>query len=377
MKVELLLKNGRVIDPSMGLTGMYDIVITNGSITGIFQQGQSPADDQVERVLDVNGCIVIPGLIDLHTHVFEEETTLGIMADRVGVQQGVTTVVDAGSAGAHTFALFLEKSVKPATTQVLAFLNIAGDGLCGGLSELADLSRLAPAESAKIIKRFPLIRGIKVRMSASVVKNSGIQPLKIAKELANEVKLPLMVHIGNAPPALPEILELLEEGDVVTHAFHGKKGGILDSSGALIPAVTSALQRGVLLDVGHGTSSFCFDTFRQAIREGVVPFSISTDIYQQNIEGPVHSLVTTMNKCVAAGLPLEKVIEATTVAPAKVLGLSHEIGTLRQGTIADVTILKIANTPSTLTDSEKNQIQSDTTLQPQYTIKAGKVMKCL
>jgi len=377
MKVDLLLKNGRVIDPSIGLAGMYDIAITNGNISGIFQQGQSPTDDQAERVLDVNGCIVTPGLIDLHTHVFEEETTLGVLADRVGVQQGVTTVVDAGSAGSDTFELFHEKSVKPASTQVLAFLNIAGDGLCRGLSELADLSRLAPGESAKIIKRFPLIRGIKVRMSASVVKNSGIQPLKIAKELANEVNLPLMVHIGNAPPALPEILELLEEGDVVTHAFHGKKGGILDSSGRLIPAVTSAIQRGVLLDVGHGTSSFCFDTLRQAIREGVLPFSISTDIYQQNIEGPVHSLATTMNKCVAVGVPLEKVIEATTVAPAKVLGLSHEIGTLRQGTIADVTIIKIANTPSTLTDSEKNQIQTDSTLQPQYTIKAGKVMKCL
>ncbi|WP_134684065.1 amidohydrolase/deacetylase family metallohydrolase [Brevibacillus migulae] len=377
MKADILVKNGRVIDPSMGLFGMYDLAITKGKIAAVVQQGNLPVDFPAEQVLDVSGCIVTPGLIDLHTHVFEEDTALGIFADRVGVEQGVTTVVDAGSAGAFTFEAFLAKSVKPAITQVLAFLNISGDGLCRGLSELSDLSRLAPVESAELIKHFPEIRGIKVRMSASVVKNSGIEPLKMARKLSDEVNLPLMVHIGNAPPALPVILDLLKEGDVVTHAFHGKKGGILDEEGRPIPAVTSALNRGVLLDVGHGTSSFSFEILRQAMKEGILPFSISSDIYRQNIEGPVYSQVTTMNKCLAVGLPLEKVIEAATIAPASVLGLADEIGTLKQGTIADVTVLKLEQSPAALTDSENMQIASDYTLLPQYTIKAGKVLKCL
>lgn len=376
MKADILIRNGRVIDPSLQLNGNYDIAIADGKIMAIHDPGQNATPCPADFVLDASGCVVTPGLIDLHTHVFPEKTPLGIPADQVGVAQGVTTVVDAGSSGAYNFSAFLSECVEPAKTQVLAFLNISGDGLCNGLSELADMSRLAPKEARQLIRQHLQIRGIKVRMSASVVKENGIRPLVVAKQLAVDVNLPLMVHIGNSPPALSEVLNVLDKGDVVTHAFHGKRGGILDSGGELIPAAKAALAKGVLFDVGHGTSSFSFATMRKARQIGVHPFTISTDIYRQNVQGPVHSLLTTMSKCLALGISLEEVIAATTIAPATILGLADEIGTLRPQTVADLTILKLENETVTLTDSEAQQIVFDHNLKLHGTIRAGKVMNC-
>lgn len=377
MTTDLLIQGGWVIDPSQSINGRYDIAISGGRIAALAEPGRLPAEiGGATQTLDASGTIVTPGLIDLHAHVFPGRTPLGIEADRVGVEQGVTTLVDAGSAGARTFATFLDEAVKPAETRVLAFLNIAGEGLCGGLSELADMDRLTPGEAVALIREQPLIRGIKARMSASVVRENGIKPLLVAKEAAREVGCPLMVHIGNAPPALPEILRELDAGDVVTHAFHGKTGGILDDRGRLIPEAEKALARGVLFDVGHGTSSFSFRTMRQARALGLAPHTISTDIYRQNAAGPVHSLTTTMTKFLALGFSLEEVIAACTVAPAAVLRMTDEIGTLRPGAVADLSLLELTNVPVVLTDSEREQLTAEESVTAKLTIKAGKVLTC-
>ncbi len=373
----MLIQGGWVIDPSQSINGRYDIAISGGRIAALAEPGRLPAEiGGATQTLDASGTIVTPGLIDLHAHVFPGRTPLGIEADRVGVEQGVTTLVDAGSAGARTFATFLDEAVKPAETRVLAFLNIAGEGLCGGLSELADMDRLTPGEAVALIREQPLIRGIKARMSASVVRENGIKPLLVAKEAAREVGCPLMVHIGNAPPALPEILRELDAGDVVTHAFHGKTGGILDDRGRLIPEAEKALARGVLFDVGHGTSSFSFRTMRQARALGLAPHTISTDIYRQNAAGPVHSLTTTMTKFLALGFSLEEVIAACTAAPAAVLRMTDEIGTLRPGAVADLSLLELTNVPVVLTDSEREQLTAEESVTAKLTIKAGKVLTC-
>jgi dihydroorotase len=375
--IDLLIQGGRVVDPSQSINGRYDIAISGGRIAALAEPGRLPAQlGGARKTLDASGTIVTPGLIDLHAHVFPGRTPLGIEADRVGIEQSVTTLVDAGSAGARTFATFLDEAVKPAGTRVLAFLNIAGEGLCGGLSELADMDRLTPREAVALIREQPLIRGIKARMSASVVRENGIKPLLVAKEAAREAGCPLMVHIGNAPPALSEILRVLDAGDVVTHAFHGKAGGILDERGRLIPEAEKALARGVLFDVGHGTSSFSFRTMRQARALGLAPHTISTDIYRQNAAGPVHSLTTTMTKFVALGYSLEEVIAACTAAPAAVLRMTDEIGTLRPGAVADLSVLELTNVPVVLTDSEREQLTAEESVTARLTIKAGKVLTC-
>ncbi|SHF28696.1 dihydroorotase [Thermoanaerobacter uzonensis DSM 18761] len=376
MKIDLLVKNGYVIDPGNKMKGKFDIAIDKGKILGIYQPNTF-SEYSTKNVLDVSDCIVVPGLIDLHVHVFPIKTVLGISADHVGVNQGVTTVVDAGSTGASCINSFIDEVVKKNITRVLLWINVASPGLCEGLSELADLKNIELEKLEEVIKEHSqVIRGIKVRMSSSVVKNNGIKPLEIAKKSAQKVKLPLMVHIGNPPPDLKDILSLLEAGDVVTHAFHGKKGGILDEDGKLILEAENALKRGVLFDVGHGTSSFSFKVMKRAIDLGIAPHTISTDIYLANITGPVYSLVTTMTKFIALGYSLEEVIKATTSMPAKVLRMEQEIGSIKEGNIADISILKWNQSPIKLVDSEGEEIVAEKFLLPLYTIKSGKVLKC-
>lgn len=365
------IKGGTVIDVATGRQGHYDIYIDKEKIVRVEKSGSQVYETKEE--LDATGCLVTPGLIDLHVHVFQGTVGMGVTPDSVGVQQGVTTIVDAGSSGARYFQEFKTKEVETSETQVLAWLNIAGSGLCESLSELADLSDIDLDLAEKVIKEHPnIIRGIKARMSGSVVKDSGIEPLTLAKSLGDKLDVPLMVHIGNAPPPLPEILDKLTKGDVVTHAFHGKKGGIIDDEGNLIPSAKSALERGVLFDVGHGSSSFSFKTMKKALALEVAPYTISTDIYEKNINGPVHSLVTTMSKFLALGCSMEDIIRWTTFNPSKVLRL-EELGTLAEGTVADISILKVVEDPIKLTDSEGETITSDKRIIATYAVKSGKV----
>lgn len=377
MILDLLIIRGTVIDPSSKLQEKQDVGVRDGKIVGLFKPGEIDSGASVKEIVDATDCFVTPGLIDIHTHVFEGGTELGINADAVGIHQGVTTVVDAGSSGVDTFKDFLSKVVETNSTQVLAWINIARDGLHSGLSELGNIENLAPKETVNLIRQNEIIRGIKVRMSGSVVKESGIKPLHIAKEAAREAHVPVLVHVGNAPPLLGDILDTLEKNDVVTHVFHGKPGGILDAQGGLIPQAWAALERGVLFDVGHGTSSFSFKTMMRAKELNVLPYSISTDIYQKNFNGPVYSLTMTMSKILALGFTLEQVIEATTWSPAKLLGLQDRIGTLQVGTTADITILRLYDEIMEFTDSEGMTLQGQKMLRAQHTIKSGRKVKQL
>ncbi|WP_232697283.1 amidohydrolase/deacetylase family metallohydrolase [Brevibacillus daliensis] len=377
MIYDLIIQHAHVIDPATNRNGRYHILIQDGKIAKVLHA--THADEQLpeaKQLIDAKEMIVTPGLIDLHVHVYEDKTPLGISADRIGVNQGVTTVVDAGSAGATTFDEFIKIAIEPSTTEVLAWINISGSGLCQGLSELANMEWLAVEETKKLVKKDARVIGIKARMSGSVVKESGIEPLRVAKKLANELELPTMVHIGNAPPKLTEVLPLLESGDVVTHAFHGKKGGIFTEMGELLPEAREALNRGVIFDVGHGTSSFSFATMRHALKQGIKPKTISTDIYCHNVDGPVHSMAITMTKLVALGISLEEVIEMSTAAPARILNQANQLGTLQEGTIADLTIMKLVDEPITLIDSEKEELVTPQYIKPVMTVKTGKVFTC-
>lgn len=373
--IDVLIQNGTVIDPAEGLHGSYDLAIHEGKILKISPQGSMDAT-QATATIDVKGRFVVPGLIDIHTHVFPGATYLGIEADRVGVCQGVTTVVDAGSTGVNDFDKFIRDVVTKSSTQILAWINIAGDGLCQGRAELSDLANVEIDRTVELIRQYPLIRGIKVRMSSSVLGTSGIKPLLKAKEAAEKARVPLMVHIGNGPPGLGDILALLGKGDIVTHAFHGKRGGILNEEGELIPEAQSALARGVLFDVGHGTSSFSFSTMDRAKRAGVKPYTISTDIYRENYQGPVGSLAATLSKFLALGYSLDEVVALATANPANALGLSGSHGSLAIGRRADVTILNLAEGSFDFVDAEGSHLAGRQLLHPQCTIRAGKVLTC-
>lgn len=368
--IDLLVKNGVFLDSFAGRAGKYTIGIKNDRIFGVYPEGVLLPESK--EVLDIDGNYITSGWIDLHTHVYPEKTSLGIDADTVGINQGVTTILDAGSSGYKTFPDFEENVIRKSNTRVLTWLNIAGKGLCGGRSELADQDDIDIKKTVDLIQSTPCIRGIKVRMSSSVLGKSGLMPLKKAREVSKMVGRPLLVHVGNGPPSLGDIFNVLEKGDVVTHAFHGKSGGSFNESGEPLSEMLEALKRGVYLDIGHGTSSFAFLRMEQAIEKGIWPDSISTDIYCSNYQGPVFSLACTVEKCLALGMPLATAIASVTARPAVMIGMP-ELGTVRAGSHADLTIFYLTNEQKKFMDAEGNIREGKTGIRMRGAIKSGKV----
>jgi dihydroorotase len=369
MSESILLKNGWVFNSEAESFEKRDLFIVDGKIA-------SEDNSDFDRILeiDVSGAYVSPGFIDMHVHVFEAKTTLGINADLVGIEQGVTTIVDAGSSGINDYSTFKKMIIDQNQTEVLSFINISKKGLCSGLSELADMNDLISIEELeKVIEQEKGIVGLKARMSASVVKENGIKPLEHARKLADTVELPIMVHIGNAPPEITEVLPLLVKGDIVTHAFHGKKGGILNKDNNLIHEAFEAIERGILFDVGHGTSSFSYQTMKKYRENYDYPFSTSTDIYLGNYDKPVGSLMRTMSKLLAIGYSLEEIVASVTIRPKKALCLLEQ-GTLEPGTRADVTIFKVVEQDEILIDSHDEKMKVSKMIVPQLTIRDGKVV---
>ncbi|MCK1997561.1 amidohydrolase/deacetylase family metallohydrolase [Psychrobacillus psychrodurans] len=370
MLEEIIIKNGIVIDPEQDTIEVKEIGVRDGLLV-------APQDISSSNVkyIDAEGCYVSPGFIDMHVHIFTEHTELGIEADLVGIEQGVTTVVDAGSSGYSDYSTFKEKVIKPSRTEVLSFLNISRKGLTNGLSELANLEDLMSLGEAKeIFEKEPSIVGLKARMSGSVVKNRGIKPLEHARMVADHINVPIMVHIGNPPPNLEEIFPLLRRGDIVTHAFHGKKYGILNAEGLLIPEAMEALKKGILFDIGHGTDSFSYETLMKFRDKYDDSFTTSTDIYLKNYQNPVGSLVNTMSKLLELGIPLMEVVKTVTSRAARSLRAS-DIGSLALGTTADITIFKKIKQRTILTDSMGVELEASQILKPHMVLKDGKVVQ--
>jgi dihydroorotase len=297
-----------------------------------------------------------------------------VAADSVGVEQGVTTVVDAGSCGSDGWPHFRTEVSARARTRVLNWLNVSRHGLVHGHSELAGGARDldTTATDALLRDERAAVRGLKVRMSGSVLGDSGLAPLRTAKELAGAHGLPVMVHVGNEPPALAEVLDLLGEGDVVTHAFHGKPGGLFGGGPEPLPHAWAALERGVRLDVGHGSASFSFRTARRALAAGIRPYTCGTDLHCRNTDGPVHSLTDTLGKLLALGMPLMEVLACATARAAEILGLAGELGTLRPGSAADLSLLRLREGPVTFTDAEGEHCEGSRSLIPYGAVRAGR-----
>lgn len=311
------------------------------------------------------------GWIDSHVHCYPASPIYHDEADLVGVGSGVTTVVDAGSTGANDVDDFY-RLTRAAKTHVYAFLNIAKTGIATQ-NELADMAQIDKQSVTEAIARNPgFILGIKARMSSSVVGKNGIKPLVRAKEIQQENnQLPLMVHIGNNPPDLDEIADLLTQGDIITHCYNGKPNRILTPAGALRESIQRALKRGVLLDVGHGSASFSFDVAELAIKQGIYPHTISSDIYCRNrLNGPVHSLATVMSKFFTLGLSLEQVIRCVTENAAHALRLTDK-GVLDTGYDADFTIFELKQQPQVFNDSEGKSVTGEKYLVPLAAVVAG------
>ncbi|SFC47401.1 amidohydrolase/deacetylase family metallohydrolase [Pragia fontium] len=342
---DLIIKQAKLVNGDV-----VDVVINEGKIREI---GPLVGDGlTAKKQIDLDGKYYISaGWIDAHTHCYPASPIYFDEPDLAGAACGVTTVIDAGSVGADDVDHFYSL-VKKAKTNVYSFLNIARIGIIAQ-NELSDMSKIDDASLQQAIKRHPdFVVGIKARMSKSVVGENGIAPLIRAKEMQKESGLPLMVHIGNNPPNLDEIADLLTKGDIITHCFNGKPNKILDVDGNLKPAIQRALARGVILDVGHGGESFSFSVAEQAMKIGTYPDLISSDIYHRNrINGPVYSLAAVMTKFLCMGFSPKQILDCVTVKAADLLHLKGK-GHLDVGYDGDVTIFDIKDEKIELSDAE-------------------------
>jgi dihydroorotase len=366
----VLVQGGTVVDPSQGLHARRDVRLAGGRVVEV-GEGLAPAGG--ESVVDARDRLVVPGLIDLHVHVFWGASHYGIEPDPHCLATGTTTVVDAGSAGAYTFPAFRRYVIEVARTRILPFLNIGGTGMVApDVGELRHAEFIDKAAALRAIETHrDLIQGIKVRLSRDIVGDNARVALTTALEASEAAGLPIMVHVGETPLPLTTILDELRPGDVLTHCFHGREEGILDAKGQVLGAARKAAARGVHFDVGHGRGSFAFAVARRALAQGLRPGTISSDLHVYNVDGPVYDLATTMSKFLPLGLSLDEVVHMTTAAPARVLRGGAALGTLAPGAAADVTLLERREGRFELEDTVGEKVTVPERLVPAGVIRDG------
>jgi dihydroorotase len=339
MAFDLALTGARVIDPSQDIDRITDIAFADGKVAAI-GDGLGP---RAAVVRDCRGALVTPGLIDLHTHVYDGGTSLSVDPVALMASGGVTTLVDAGSAGPGNFAGFRAHVIAPAPMRIIAYLNISFAGIYGFsrrimVGESGDQRLLAPIDTVEIARaNRDVLAGIKVRVGRNASGASGVVPLDMARQVAEELAMPMMVHIDEPPPTLDDVLARMRPGDILTHCFRPFPNGPL-SNGRVLPSVLEARKRGVLFDIGHGMGSFSFAVARAMLENGFMPDTISSDVHALCIDGPAFDLITTLSKFLCLGVPIGDVITAATVNAARALK-RPDLGTLKPGAVGDASIL--------------------------------------
>ena len=373
---DLLIKAGRVIDPVQDIDDKLDVAINSDKIATIAKD--IPALEG-RQVVDARGKLVIPGLIDLHCHVFDSIHPISVEPDIAGVKQGVTTVVDGGSAGEATFAAFTKYIIPLARTKVFCFLHLCSYGQFPE-PELKDWDEInLEAMAATIESHLDLIKGVKLRLVGKLVASAGVKVVETLKKLAKQFDLPVMIHIGDihkqvSPTLTQEFLPLMEPGDILSHIYTGNFGNPLRPDGTVLPEIRAAMERGVIMDTAIGRHNLSFEVARKSLTQGIIPTTLSTDLTHLSLTGPTYSLPVTMAKFMGLGLDLKQVITMTTINPARVLKEESKIGSLKSGMEADVSILELLSGAWKLRDSGQQTIEVDRLIMPSVTIKSGRVI---
>jgi dihydroorotase len=388
VKYTLLIKGGRVLDPGRGLDADLDIALAGDTIAAI-EPEIDPGD--AEQVLDAAGPgrYVLPGLADIHTHVGYGATTSGVGMgccdpDYVGVQSGVTTVVDAGSVGVANVGVFPAHIIPRARTRVLCFVNVGSHAHT--MPDSSDVTRLedihAEAIAACVAANPGLVKGFKIRLVGPVVEEHGEDVIRRVKEIARSHSVPLMVHIGDSaaakrsrPERMREITEFLldhlDAGDILTHLCTPNPGGAAGSVEETVPLFLRARERGVVLDAAVGRGNFGIDVARELRDRGVAPDTVSSDITATG--QTFHSLLECMAKFMAVGYNLDEVVRMTTANAAAAIGLGDEIGALAVGRTADITIMDVVEGDFGFVDTTQKAFQGRHGLKPVQTVRRGEL----
>lgn len=379
-KYDLVIRGGEVLDPSQSLRARRDIGIRWGVIETV--QETIPAERALKSI-DASGKLVMPGLIDLHSHVYPYGSAIGIPADELVQFQSTTTVVSAGDAGVNNLAALRRFIVAQTRARMYAFVHIANNGLSAfPVAELYNIDIAQTEACAMALAENPdFLLGVKVRMSENVIFKHGLEPLKRAIQACEMCGWPakMMVHIGGveSKELMSQILDLLRPGDVLTHAYSGAPNMSnvftnIVQDGKLLPAALAAKQRGVMFDVGHGGGSFDFTVAEVAIPGGCAPDTISSDIHVFSGNSPgMPFLPNVMSKFMTLGFTLEQVVAMATTAPAKIIDRAPKIGTLQVGAPGDVAIMELVEGPVSFVDTRNNKRDGKAYLKPIQTVING------
>ena len=370
-RYDRLIAGGTVVDPSIGVNGHHDVAISNGKIAAV----EPNIDHSLARnVIDASGQIVTPGLVDLHTHVYWGVTYWGIEPDPIAARSGVTTWLDVGSSGAYSFPGLREYIIERSRSRVYALLNLSSIGLIAPTWEFANPDYCDVDLAEKIIERNrDIILGVKARIDGNTTRGVGIYPLERARELADRVELPLMVHIGSGPPTLDEIIPHLRPGDILTHCFTGGDHRVLGKDKVANEDIVRLHEAGLILDIGHGTGSFNYEVAEGMLELGIMPDVISSDIHQMSVQGPMFDMPTTLSKFLNLGMSLPDVIERATSKAAHAMHCP-DLGTLATGKPADVALFRIEEGDYTFYDSQMNKRRGSSQLVNTLTLVDGEAL---
>lgn len=368
-RYDVLINNGEVRDPSRGFAEKADVAVLDGKVAAIEERIQP---ERALDVIDAGGLYVTPGLVDLHTHCYHSATGLGVEADPIAARSGVTTWVDAGSFAYDQVRGFRRFIVEPAQVRIFGFVYLYPNSRNPDIDPIEHARDGVRRTGQAVLDNRDILLGVKFQVGANMNGRYSYELLKVARELCDEFKLPLMAHISFAPPETPEVMELMRPGDIVTHAFNGHTLGLTDEGGRLKPGVLEARERGVLFDIGHGLGSFNFAAARRTLDAGFPPDIISTDLYNLNVNGPVYDMPTTMSKFLYLGMSFDEVLLRSTWNPAKVVDRVDGMGTLRVGGPADIALLEIEDGEFQLVDSQKNAVKTKQRIVSRLTVCRGK-----
>jgi len=373
---DLVLAGGTVLNPATGINQKLDVGVADGRIAAI--QADLPRAD-AKKVLDVAGCYVTPGLIDFHVHSYWGVNPYGCNLDALCLATGVTTTVDAGSAGPTNFLGFRKLVYEQSKTRMLGFVALAQHGVLNAPGELLHLGFADSDGAAETVGNNRDIGiGIKVRMHKKAIGENSREALRLAIKAGEATRTPIMVHVGDTAIGMDEIADTLRPSDVITHCYTPQKPSIIDESGKLLPLVRKAKERGVIFDVGHAGGHFDFNLVRRAMGEGIVPDVISSDLHgrlKQPGFGIVGDLLTTLTKFLPLGLSFDEIIAKCTVDAARVVGWQDRIGSLEVGREADIAVLRMIDEPVVLRDSVGGEITHKQRIAANWTIRAGEVFQ--